>query len=319
VWVDDPREIYPSYDDVVISVYAPRGCYAAVFVIDDYGYIHVIHPFSPYESAWIRGGFTYRFGGRDLGLDVLGGRGIAHVFAIGSHHPFDFTHYGTAIFAGGYGYRVYGDPYVASRQLYVSLLPVSFRWNRVGVGFARFYVREWVRYPVYLCHGNHGRTVGVRIGDCCRQCYRVYDRYRVHVHDPIVALSPQPRRYKDTAVEARTTPTRIERSNRVYKSKTIAERRRMTSRDGSPKIVSAKRTDVRTHRTRTTKTPATKVVRATGAQQTSKSKAPVVKKTSPETRKVAKRTKTTDHNRKSKTGRTSAKTNKTNQKGKVSR
>jgi hypothetical protein len=264
VWVNDGPTVYPSYDDVVISVHASRSCYAAVFVIDTYGFIHLIHPFSPYESAWVRGGRTYRFNGRDLGLDMLGGRGIAHVFAFSSPRPFDFAPYGKAIFVGGYGYRIYGDPYMACRQLYVTLVPTGYVWAEARIGFARFYVREWVRYPTYLCYGYHGGTVHVRVGDSCRQCYQIYDEYRVHVNDPYVAFRETPARYKDKVAgsgDGRLVPTQIKKTDGVTKRKLAAERDRSTAARTtanrttarSAKIVSAKRTEVRAG---STKTPA---------------------------------------------------------------
>jgi len=250
VWVDRAHEVFASYDDVVISVHANRGCYATVFVVDTFGFVHVIHPFSPYQSAWIRGGVMYRFSGRELGLDMLGGRGIAHVYAVSSPYPFDFSSYGEAIFAGSYGYRIYGDPYVACRQLYMSMLPVGFsgNWHHVDVGFARFYVREWTRYPVYLCRGPHGHggSVHVRVGGRCHHCSSVYDTYRVHVNDPYVALRPAPR-YKDGHAAKRAQSAEIKRTKDIDRYKKVIDRGRTdvvakrTTR--SSKIVSAKRTD----------------------------------------------------------------------------
>lgn len=240
VWLDEPRDIYPGYDDVVISVQATRGCYASVFLVDTFGYIHVIHPFSPYANAWMVGGVTYSFSGRALGIERLGSRGIVHVFAIGGPHPFDFSPYGEAIFAGGYGFRVIGDPYVACRELYVSLLPVAYRWDRAGIGFARFYVREWSRYPTYLCYGYHGGTTHVRVGGRCHSCYPAYETYRIHVNDPRVAMRNAPR-YKDTHRDSYAR-TKIHRAagveERSVRAKTAV--RRSTN---NIKIVSAKRTD----------------------------------------------------------------------------
>lgn len=211
VWLDQPRDIYPSYGDVVISLQARRGCYAALFVVDTFGYVHVIHPLSPFESAWIHGGVTYRFSGREMGLDRLDGRGIVHVFAIGSPYPFDFSPYGQVVFAGRFGYRIYGDPYVACRQFYVSVMPAAYLWDRVSIASARFYVREWVRYPVYLCDHHHGATYVLTTR--CQRCYPVYDTYRVHVNDPQVVFQRAPR-YKDTQ-EQSYVQTRIERTVRV--------------------------------------------------------------------------------------------------------
>jgi hypothetical protein len=193
VWVDG-GDVFPDYDDVSIYLRADRDCYATLLLVDTDGYMHVLYPSSPYDRAWLYGGRTYRYNACDLGLDRLDGAGIAHLYAVGSPVPFDYSYYGVSVFVGGFGFRVYGDPYVACRNFYVSLLPVSCRWDFVSVGCARFYVRQWVRYPAYLCAGGGG--VHVRIGDNCRQCASAYESYRCNVADPYDALRPAPVKFK---------------------------------------------------------------------------------------------------------------------------
>jgi hypothetical protein len=249
VWVDRPWNVYSSYDDVVISIHAARDCYLAVFLIDTLGFVHVVHPFSPFESAWVHGGVRYRFNGRELGLGVLGGRGIAHVFAVGSPYPFDFEQYGRSIFVGGFGYRVYGDPYLACRELYMTVLPGAYWRNLAGFGFARFYVREWARYPMYLCHGYHDAAVRVRVGGRCARCYRVYDDYRGHVNNPSRTFLTARTEYKEIYRADRTrTRARVQRTNGGHKYKEIIERAKtkpeVPRSARTTKIVSAKRTDI---------------------------------------------------------------------------
>lgn len=257
VWVDGDWDVYPSYDEVVFSIRAARGCYATVFLVDTEGYVHVLHPYSPYDNAWLEPGMTYRYSGHDIGLGVLAGRGVAYIFAVGSPYPFDYSDYGEAIFFGRFGYRIHGDPYVAFRQLYVSLLPVRCEWDRVGVSYARFYVRKWVRYPRYLCFSPYGGTVHVRVGDYCHRCCQVYDRYRAHFNDPYDVIRPHEGHragYKDEYVER----TQIERTRAykksyqntrptAYKTKTHVQSapRAATSKAsmGRSKIVSAKRSN----------------------------------------------------------------------------
>jgi hypothetical protein len=280
VWVDQPWDVYSSYDDVVVSVHAARGCYVAVFLIDTHGFVHVIRPSSPYESAWIRGGITYRFSGHALGLDAIVGRGIAHVFAVGSPRPFDFAPYGEAIFVGRYGYRIEGDPYLAFRELYVPILPASCRWDFVRVGSARFYVREWARYPIYLCRGSHGGSVHVRVGGNCGQCYTVYHQYREHVNDPYQAVRPAPKRYK-AAHSADRTPVRVRKTKDAYKViHGVYKRGPKASQVRSPKIVSAKRTGETVDRVKRT-------------QKTTKSAVKVSKRASKNSAVVKTQTKTT--------------------------
>ncbi len=215
VWVDG-GDVFRDYDDVSIYVRTDRDCYATLLLVDTEGYVHVLYPSSPYERAWFRGGRTYRYDAWDLGLDRLHGAGIAHVFAVSSPEPFDYSYYGASVFVGGFGFRVYGDPYIACRDFYVSLLPASCHWDYVGVGSARFYVRRWVRYPSYLCFG--GPELHVRIGDSCRNCSSVYVSYRANVASPYEVMRPAPR-FKRTygSGHAETSVGRVEavRSPRV--------------------------------------------------------------------------------------------------------
>lgn len=255
VWLDNTRDVYQSYDDVVISIQATSDCYATVFVVDTEGFVHIVHPLSPRANAWLYGGHTYRYSGREVGLCGLRGRGVAHVFAITSPYPFDYSHYGAEVFAGGFGYRIYGDPFVACREIYVSLLPASCRWELVGVGFARFYIREWSRYPHYLCGGP---GVHVHVGDYCPRCAYIYDAYRVHFADPLVIIHPrvrfsgEPRRYAE-----------VRRSTRKYKS-TANDRLAGVTRATQPRAlrVSSKTKPTRTVSTRTmsTRTMSTRTV-----------------------------------------------------------
>ncbi len=113
------------------------------------------------------------------------------MFAVGSPVPFDYSSYGAGVFVGGFGFRMYGDPFVACRDFYVSLLPGACRWDYVGVCYARFYVRDWVRYPSYLCYGGPG--LHVRVGDGCRPCDDVYVSYRESCARPGDVFQPVPR------------------------------------------------------------------------------------------------------------------------------
>ena len=75
-------DVYPVVDDVVLNVRASRSCYVTVYLVDADGYIHVVHPLSPRESAYLRGGRVYQFYLGELGFhgDVFG-RGVAFAYA----------------------------------------------------------------------------------------------------------------------------------------------------------------------------------------------------------------------------------------------
>jgi hypothetical protein len=213
VWIEG-GDVFPGYEDVAIWLRADRDCYATLFLVDTDGYVHVLYPASPYEQAWFYGDRPYCYRACDLGLDRLDGAGIAYVFAVGSPVPFDYTYFGASVFVGGFGFRVYGDPFVACRDFYTSLLPPSCRWDYVGVSYARFYVREWVRYPSYLCHG--GRNLHVHVGDSCRRCDDVYVSYRNSCASPHQAFAPKFKRAYTGGVDrvesvARASVGRVER------------------------------------------------------------------------------------------------------------
>jgi len=193
VWVDG-GDVFPAYNDVNVYLRADRDCYTTLLLVDTAGYVHVLYPTSPRDRAWMRGGRTYHYSACDLGLDRLDGVGVAHLYAVASPVPFDYSAYGVSVFVGGFGFRVYGDPYIACREFYASLLPVSCRWDFVGVSCARFYVHQWVRYPSYLCAAGPG--FHVRVGDGCRECAPVYASYRSNVANPNDALRPTPVRFK---------------------------------------------------------------------------------------------------------------------------
>jgi hypothetical protein len=245
VWVDG-GDIFPAYNDVSIYLRADRDCYATLLLVDTDGYMHVLYPSSPYDRAWLYGGRTYRYNACDLGLDRLDGVGIAHLYAVGSPVPFDYSYYGASVFVGGFGFRVYGDPYVACRNFYVSLLPVSCRWDFVSVGCARFYVHEWVRYPAYLCSPAMG-GVHVRVGDNCRQCASAYESYRCNVADPYDALRPVPAKFKGVYRAERTqtaagrvaqAPVRVRSVERTVAPRTVArvDRVKVVSTSGSREV-----------------------------------------------------------------------------------
>lgn len=220
VWIDDSRDVYPGFDDVVVTLRADRDCYATVFVVDTDGYVHVVRPLSPWNDAWLAGGRTYRYSGYQLGLAGLAGRGVVHVFAVSSPYPFDYSPYGEAIFAGRFGIRIYGDPFIACREIMLAMMPAACGPDVIGVSVARFYIREWTRYPGYLCRG-HAHGVHVRVGDYCRRCAAVYDGYRLHLADPYVVIHPRATFHKRPADYAE-----VKRSTVKYKSTHETDTRR---------------------------------------------------------------------------------------------
>jgi hypothetical protein len=239
VWVEG-GDVFSSYGDVAVWLRPERDCYTTLFMVDTDGYMHVLYPSSPYDDTWLYGGRSYCYRASELGLDRLDGAGIAYVFAVGSPTPFDYSTYGAGVFMGGFGFRVCGDPFVACRDFYMTLLPASCRWDYVGVSYARFYVRHWARYPSYLCYGGPG--VHVRVGDGCRACGDVYVSYRSSCARPWDSFQPVPKyktvygsgninRYNDDRDDDRaySRTSRVERVQREsFKSKGVATQREFT-------------------------------------------------------------------------------------------
>jgi len=184
----DYYDVYPAADDVVLYVRAARDCYATVYVIDTEGFLHVVYPFSFYDNAYLPGGRVHRLFLRDYGFHRgCFGRGVAFAFAVTSPVPFGYAGYGMTIFGPHVGFQVYGDPFVAARMFYLSILPRGCNPEFAVVSYARFYVNEYVRYPSYLCPGWHEHH-GVRTycgGDCV-----AHRDYRIHAKDPFRVLRP---------------------------------------------------------------------------------------------------------------------------------
>lgn len=218
VWVEG-GDVFDNYADVAIWLRPERDCYTTLFMVDTDGYMHVLCPNSSVDDAWLYGGRSYCYRACDLGLDRLDGAGIAYVFAVGSPVPFDYSVYGAGLFVGNCGFRVYGDPFVACRDFYMTLLPASCRWDFVGVSYARFYVRHWARYPSYLCYGGPG--VHVYVGDGCRACNDVFVSYRASCARPWDAFRPAPKFKQVYTGVARSEaaadrgPARVSRIERV--------------------------------------------------------------------------------------------------------
>jgi hypothetical protein len=246
VWVEG-GDVFNNYGDVTVWLRAERDCYTSLWLVDTAGFIHVLNPRAACDDGWARGGATYCYRACDLGLDRLDGCGIAYVFGVGSPVPFDYSPYGESIFMGGFGYRITGDPFVACHDFYVSLLPATCRWDYVGVGYARFYVREWVRYPSYLCVGGPG--FHVRVGGACRLCDDVYASYRAHAAAPYEAIRPakfkreyasgehltgrvQPGRVAEPVVARRTTFKESRESHAIAPVRVVSTSRTRASETG---------------------------------------------------------------------------------------
>jgi hypothetical protein len=247
-------DVYPSAADVVLYVRASHDCFTTVYVIDTEGFIHVIHPFSPFDDAYLVGGRVYRFYLRDYGFDhECFGRGVAFAFAVSSPVPFGYADYGVSVFGPHVGVQIYGDPFVAAKLFYLSILPPACARGFVGVSYARFYVTEYVRYPSYLCLGWH-EHYGVR-SHCAGQS-GVHRQYRTHAKDPYRVLRPAGNIEREfvqytklnrtgakdfSDVRMRTSNTVTERSQPITREKGTSLERRMKRSEDNTGVVSRER------------------------------------------------------------------------------
>jgi hypothetical protein len=232
VWVEG-GDVFPDFNHVTLWLRADRDCYSSLFLVDTAGFIHVLNA----SDGWLYGGRTYGYRACDLGLDRLGGRGIAYVFAVGSPMPFDYSYYGDGVCVNGFGYRVIGDPFTACREFYMSALPATCQWNYVGVSFTRFYVHEWVRYPAYLCASG---AYHVRVGDNCRDCAAVYATYRCNSAAPYEAMRPVVRYKSDYTSDRHIVRYDNRRTHETLAPLTVKENRRIKAHDMA-RVVSTSR------------------------------------------------------------------------------
>jgi len=246
-WDDswDYYDVYPSVDDVVLYVRAARSCFTTVYIIDTEGFIHVVYPLSPYDDAYLTGGRVHRLHLRNYGFHRgCFGRGVAFAFAVSSPVPFGYAGYGMTVFGPHVGFQVYGDPFVAARLFYLSILPPACNPLFTAVSYSRFYVNEYTRYPGYLCPGWHEHN-GVRTY-CGGQCDAHRD-YRIHAKDAFRVLRPASSAERETVqytkiertgakdfgdVRVRTTSAAPARTEPVVRDKGPAAQRRSARLEG---------------------------------------------------------------------------------------
>lgn len=230
---DVESDVYGAVTDVTLCVRASRACYATVYVVDTEGYIHIVHPLSPADNGYLMGNRIYKIHLSDMGFNAAFGAGIAYAYAVCSPAPFDYAHYGIDVFGARCGYRIYGDPYVASRFFYVGLVGGRCDFGLIRVSHARFYIGSYVRYPRYLCAGWHDYH-GVRT--YCRGGCAVYRHYAVHARDPYSVLDPV-RELRPT-VSRYTRVTNVQREPDVRLREAVdrgfsADSHKWTTKDGS--------------------------------------------------------------------------------------
>lgn len=163
IWLDRSADAaYDRGDRARVYYQVSRSAYVAIFRIDTDGRIRLLHPRSPYDDYYTRGGRDHRLlfdGGRSPHWYVDDDPGLGYYFIIASPTPMDFSALDYASRGGwdlaSVGRRVYRDPYVAIDDWVVRLVP---DWKRTpyALDFAEYNVDRVHDYPRFLCYDCHG-------------------------------------------------------------------------------------------------------------------------------------------------------------------
>jgi hypothetical protein len=205
VWLGGGVDVVERVDEVTVYVSATRDCYSAVFLVDVDGFVHLIYPRDPWDDGFLAAGVVYRFE-PDPWLWCADPTlpGVAFVFAVAAPRPFRFDRFGWEIWGDRCGFRIFGDPFLACRDLVWEWLPEPSLWASVRIDVTTCYFREWVPYPRYLFYRwSGGRVVMVDRDDPVARRWR--RAYRRHLNDPrwVLRTRPSPRERKGEPEETR--------------------------------------------------------------------------------------------------------------------
>ncbi len=155
VWVENDRDYFRRGDRLDVRFRVSDDSYVAVAHIDPEGYLEIIHPASPWDDEFVRGGrvHTVRMRGNST-WTVRSGSGIGYFYILASPTPLDFTtlrgRSGSPWDWGYAGRSVRGDPFLAFEQLTHLLLPY---WSNTPftADYYGYHVGGIHRYPAYAC------------------------------------------------------------------------------------------------------------------------------------------------------------------------
>ncbi len=176
VWMDDERDVFRVGDRSRVLVRTDRDAYVAVLHIDTNGDVEVLHPRSPGDDGYLRGGRVHLLHPRGYSyLSVRGGYGIGYVLAIASDEPLDgrvlrdLYYRRTGSWSSEYG--VYGDPFRAMER-FERMLTGGYGYSESD--YYSYHVGRRYTHPRYACYDNYGSWYGNR-----NTYYDSCDRVRV--------------------------------------------------------------------------------------------------------------------------------------------
>lgn len=203
VWVENERDYFRRGDRLQIRFSASHDAYVALVHIDPEGNLDFIHPATPWDDEYVRGGHVYTLprGGAASGWPVRGSAGIGYLYLLASAEPLDFSY-----FRGGRGApwdwsyagrAVRGDPFFALHQLTRMLLP-GWGYAPYAVDYFGYHVGGRHRYPRYAC-SDFGWDRGWGWTPMYGHCDRL-DRFLLedpYYYDPVRYRGDRWRYYRD--------------------------------------------------------------------------------------------------------------------------
>jgi hypothetical protein len=176
VWMDDDRDVFRVGDRSRVLVRTDRDAYVAVLHIDTNGDVEVLHPRSPGDDGYLRGGRAHVLHPRGYSyLSVRGGYGIGYVFAVASQEPLDSRVLRDLYYrrAGSWSpeYSVYGDPFRAMDR-FERMLVLDYEYGEHDSDYYSYHVGRRHSHPRYACYDSYGSWYGSR-GAYYDSCDRV--------------------------------------------------------------------------------------------------------------------------------------------------
>lgn len=162
VWMDRGHEpVLSRGDRARLYYHVSDDAYVAVFHIDTNGLVRLLHPGSPEEADWVRGGRDYRLlFPHSSYWYVEDDPGMGYFFAVASPEPLDLSMLRYSRWEGGWdlarvGRQVYRDPYAAMDD-YVAYLIPDWEYVPYALDFTSYHVGDSWEYPRFLCYDCHG-------------------------------------------------------------------------------------------------------------------------------------------------------------------
>ena len=160
VWMDDDRDVFRVGDRSRVLLRTDQDAYVAVLHIDTNGDVEVLHPRTPGDDGYLRGGRVHTLHPRGYSyLSVRGGYGIGYIFAVASQEPLDSRALRDLYYrrAGSWSpeYSVYGDPFRAMDR-FERMLVGDYEYGDHDSDYYSYHVGRRYTHPRYACYDSYG-------------------------------------------------------------------------------------------------------------------------------------------------------------------